>query len=252
MTSGGLLAYFCRTIFCNARSSWGSSSPARERWIILVSACSSTMRVVAATRARARKSINSYVVPSRIKVLNSYASTGRTLYPRTSSSDIYVVFPCSILRMRDKVPTCIMVVESGGVGLASFDCCSSVFAGVSRFRHLFFFGGSYDPGASGVAPSVWFVRCCHTPKSCCFVERGLYCGEATNVIGVFCCMVTSSVVGSSASSHSTRVTGNARCFCVFGGGGAEMGVGFRAAEGGEWGLRYSQQQMGKYLDGFYC
>ena len=49
-------------------------------------------------------------------------------------------------------------------------------------------------------------------------------------------MVTSSVTTSSASSHSSQVLGNAHCFCVFGGGGVEMGVGFRAAEGGEVGV----------------
>ena len=70
------------------------------------------------------------------------------------------------------------------------------------------------------------------PEGCWFVGRGLGCGEGIDVLGVFCRMVTSLVMGSSASSHSTRVTGNARCSCVFGGGGAEVGVGFRTAEGG--------------------
>ena len=65
------------------------------------------------------------------------------------------------------------------------------------------------------------------------MERGLYYGEATDVLGVFCRMVTSSVVGSGVSSHSTRVTDNFLCFCVFGGGVGEVGVGFRADEGGE-------------------
>ena len=49
-------------------------------------------------------------------------------------------------------------------------------------------------------------------------------------------MVTSSMMGSEVSSHSTRVTGNARWFSVFGGGGGEVEVGFRVAEGGESGV----------------
>ena len=65
------------------------------------------------------------------------------------------------------------------------------------------------------------------------MERGLYSCEATDVLGVFCRMVTSSVVGSGVPSHSTWVKGNAFCFCVFGGGVGEVGVGFRADDGGE-------------------
>ena len=106
-------------------------------------------------------------------------------------------------------------------------------------RHLFFFGGSSDPGAGGVAPSVWFVLCSRTLDDDYFVERGLCFDEATDVREVFCCMVTFSVVGSKVSSHSTRVTGNARWFCVFSGGGAWVGVRFRANEGGELGVVYS-------------
>ena len=45
-------------------------------------------------------------------------------------------------------------------------------------------------------------------------------------------MVTSSVDGSGASSHSTRVKGNALCFCVFGGGVGEVGAGFGVGEEG--------------------
>ena len=101
---------------------------------------------------------------------------------------------------------------------------------------LFFFGGSCEPRAGVVASWVCFLFYCRIPEGCWFVDRGLYCGEAIDVLCVFCRMVTSLVVGSSTLSHSTWVTGNARCFCVFGGGGAEMGVGFRAAEGGELGV----------------
>ena len=65
---------------------------------------------------------------------------------------------------------------------------------------------------------------------------GIGRGEGTDIFGVFCLMVTSLAATSSASSHSSQVTGNARCFCVFGGGGAEMGVGILAAEGGDVGV----------------
>ena len=110
--------------------------------------------------------------------------------------------------------------------------------------HLFFFGGSCEPRAGGVASSVCFLFCCRIPEGCWFVGHGLYCGEGTDVLGVFCRMVTSSVMGSSASSHSTRITGNARCLCFFGGGGAEVGVGFRATEGGEVGVGSSHSSWG--------
>ena len=59
----------------------------------------------------------------------------------------------------------------------------------------FLFWGSWDPGAVGVTISVWFVRFLRAPEGSCFVERGLGRGEATDVLGVFCRMVTSSVVG---------------------------------------------------------
>ena len=68
---------------------------------------------------------------------------------------------------------------------------------------------------------------------------GLGCGEVTDVCSVFCVMVTSSASLSSAtvsSSHSLKVSGNAHFFCGFGGGGAEIGVGFWAVEGGEGGV----------------
>ena len=108
----------------------------------------------------------------------------------------------------------------------------------------FFFGWSCDSGAVGVGSSVCFLFCCRIPEDSWFVEQGLCCGEATNVLGVFYRMVTSSVVGSS-SSHSTRVRGNAHCFCVFGGVGAEVGIGFRAAEGGEVGVGSSHSSWVK-------
>ena len=136
-------------------------------------------------------------------------------------------------------PIGTMVVEIGGFGLAFLDfyCWApSVSVVDSRLMRLFFFGGSCDSGAGGVGSSICFLFCCRVLEGCWFVERGLGCDEATDVLGVFCRMVTSSVVGSSASSHSTRITGNARCFCVFGGGGAEVGVRFQAAEGGELGV----------------
>ena len=141
--------------------------------------------------------------------------------------------------MWDDAPTGTMAVDSGGFGLASFDyCCWVPSSSVvdSRLMHLFFFDWSCDSRAGGVGSSVCFLFCCRISEACWFVGRGLCCGEGTDVLGVFCRLVTSSVMGSSASFHSTRFTVNARCFCVFGGGGAEVGVGFRVAEGGEVGV----------------
>ena len=63
---------------------------------------------------------------------------------------------------------------------------------------------------------------------------GLGCGGVTNFRGLFCLMVTS--LATASSSHSLQVSGNARFLCLFGGSGAEMGVGFRVAEGGELGV----------------
>ena len=124
-----------------------------------------------------------------------------------------------------------MVVE---LGLASFDfCCWVSSVSDSRLMRRFFFGWSCESRASGVGSLVCFRFCCLIPEVCLFVGRGLCFGEGTDVLGVFWRMMTSSGSGSSASSHSTRVTGIARCFCVFAGCGAEVGVGFRAAEEGE-------------------
>ena len=103
MSSWLLFGCFFRPIFCSARSSSGSSSSTRACWIVLFSACSSAMHVAAETWARVRNSISLYVVPNRSKALNSYASKTRSLYPRTLSSEIWVVCPCSILPVRDKV-----------------------------------------------------------------------------------------------------------------------------------------------------
>ena len=68
--------------------------------------------------------------------------------------------------------------------------------------------------------------------------RGLGCGGVTEGRGVFCRIVTSSATLSSvpaSSSHSWHVSGTARFWCVWvGGGGAE--VGFWAAAGGEGGV----------------
>ena len=65
--------------------------------------------------------------------------------------------------------------------------------------------------------------------------RGLGCTGVTDVRVIFCRMVTSSAVA--CSSHSSQNSGNARFFCVFdSGGGAEIGEGFWAAEGGEEGV----------------
>ena len=116
---------------------------------------------------------------------------------------------------------------------------------VSQFRHLFFLGGSCDLGAIGVMSSACFVRGGRTPKGCCLVERGLCYGEATDTLGGFCRMVTSSVVGLGAglhagegvkSSHSTRFKVKALCLCIFGGVVGGVGAGFRAGDGGESGV----------------
>ena len=147
-----------------------------------------------------------------------------------------MVCPCSILPMWSDNSIGNMAVE---LGLASFDfCCWVPLVSVvdSQLMRHFFFGSFCESGACGVGSSTCFLFCCRIPEGCWFVGRGLGCGEGTDVLGVFCRMVTSSAMRSSALSHSSRVTGNARCFCVFGGGGAEMGVGFRAAEGGEGGV----------------
>ena len=64
---------------------------------------------------------------------------------------------------------------------------------MSRLRRLFFLGGSCDPGVFGVRTSVWFGCCCRAPEVCCLVERELCRGEATDTLGGFCRMVTSSV-----------------------------------------------------------
>ena len=74
------------------------------------------------------------------------------------------------------------------------------------------------------------------PRAVGLWGAGFGCGEGTNAFGVFCLLVTSSAIEFSASSHSARVMGNARCFCVFDGGAAEVGVGFRTADVGELGV----------------
>ena len=108
---------------------------------------------------QAGKSINSYVVSSQSKALNSYASTESSLYPSTSSSEICVVWPCSILPMRDEVLNWVVAVESTRVRRASFDWIDwlpwEVYF-MSRFRRFFFLGRSCDPYAVGVMTSVWF------------------------------------------------------------------------------------------------
>ena len=63
--------------------------------------------------------------------------------------------------------------------------------------------------------------------------RGLGCGEVTDGYSISGLIVTSSATTS--SSHSLHVSGNARFFCVFNGGGGAK-VGFWAAEGGEGGV----------------
>ena len=93
--------------------------------------------------------------------------------------------------------------------------------------------------------SACFVRGGRTPKGCCLVERGLCYGEATDTLGGFCRMVTSSVVGLGAglhagegvkSSHSTRFKVKALCLCIFDGGVGEVGTRFHAGEEGVFGV----------------
>ena len=49
-----------------------------------------------------------------------------------------------------------------------------------------------------------------------------------------------------------RVKGNALCLCIFGGGAGEVGVGFRAGEGGESGVVSSHSTWVKATVFFRC
>ena len=70
-----------------------------------------------------------------------------------------MVWPCSILPMRDEVPNWVVVVESTGVR------------------------GSCDLDAVGVKTSVWFVRGGRTPEDYCLVGQGLCNGEVADILG---------------------------------------------------------------------
>ena len=104
--------------------------------------------------------------------------------------------------------------------LSAFVFCFGVplvFVVDSRLIRRFLFGWACESGAGGAGSSACFRFCCYVHEVSWFAGHGLGRGEGTDVFGVFCRMVTSSVVASSSSSHSSQVTGNTRCFCVFGG-----------------------------------